>query len=83
MDVKCIKVLQLLDVGACCINQANELEFSALAIFKSRLIENYYEIFPLIHFVPPLKCRCAIVIRQNKISLERFPSSLSFAAIIS
>ena len=64
MDIKCIKIM--LDAGAH-IDLANEKNFSALNILKSRLNENYFEIFPLINSVRPLQCRCASVIRQNQI----------------
>ena len=61
-----------LDAGAH-IDLANEEGFSALNILKHRQTENYSGIFPLINRVLSLKCCCANILRQNKISFEKFP----------
>ena len=68
IDIKCIEIM--LDAGAhidLALEKGYNARFSALRILKSRLNENYSEIFPLINSVRPLNCLCANVIRKNKI----------------
>ena len=72
IDIKCIEIM--LDAGAhidLVLEKGYNARFSALRILKSRLNENYSEIFPLINSVRPLNCLCANVIRQNEIPFEK------------